>query len=106
MPFPMTLSSSSLKRSTSGSGYTFLALGWGCLFWQPLGLQYGKRPAYLISLLGAVACMIWAPWATTSNQWIANKVLGGFFGSPIESLVEMSITDMYFTHERGNYLAI
>ena len=50
--------------------------------------------------------MIWAPWATTSNQWIANKVLGGFFGSPIESLVEMSITDMYFTHERGNYLAI
>lgn len=38
--------------------------------------------------------MVWAPYATTSSQWIANKVLEGFFGAPIESLCEISIADV------------
>lgn len=33
------------------NGSQFLLFGWGCLFWQPLALQYGKRPVYLISML-------------------------------------------------------
>ena len=84
----------------------FLMLGWGCLFWQPIAVQYGKRPVYLISLLATVALMVWAPHVTTNGQWIANKLLQGFFGAPVESLVEISLTDMYFTHERGFYISL
>lgn len=29
-----------------------------------------------------------------------------FFGAPIESLCEISVTDIYFTHERGTYIAL
>ena len=55
-------------------------------------------------------------------MWIANKILQGFFGAPIESLCEISVTDIvylarlmpitrltssqYFTHERGTYIAL
>lgn len=88
----------------------FLTFGWGCLIWQPLAQKFGKRPVYLLSLLGTTVShyhslrvsaithghqgiMIWAPHATTNGQWIANKVLQGTFGAPVESLCEISVSD-------------
>lgn len=38
--------------------------------------------------------MIWAPFTTTNGQWIANKVLQGLVGAPIESLCEISVSDV------------
>ncbi|RQM06462.1 hypothetical protein DH86_00002331, partial [Scytalidium sp. 3C] len=84
----------------------FLAFGWGCLFWQPVALQYGKRPVYLFSMIATLAIMLWVPHATTNGQWIGSKILQGFVGAPIESLCEISVTDIYFTHERGAYLGL
>ncbi|GME65102.1 mfs general substrate transporter [Neofusicoccum parvum] len=95
-----------LNDLNAGTGYLFLLAGWGCLFWQPLALQYGKRPVYLISILGTMGMCLWGPYTKTNGQWTASKILQGFFGAPIESLCEISVTDIYFTHERGRYLGL
>lgn len=47
---------------------------------------------------------MWAPYATTESQWLANKIIQGFFAAPIEALCEISIADIYFSHERGTYM--
>lgn len=90
-----------LADLNNGTGYLFLFCGWGCLIWQPLAMQYGKRPVYLFSILATMGIQIWAPYTKSNGQWIANKILQGFVGAPIESLCEISVTDIYFQHERG-----
>jgi MFS family permease len=90
----------------SGTGAMFLFYGWGCIVWQALALQYGKRPAYLISMGGSIIIMGLAPLCTTNGPYLANKILQGFFGAPVETLCEISMTDIWFAHERPLYLAV
>lgn len=89
-----------------GTGVMFLCYGWACLFWQPMALQYGKRPAYLVSMAASIIIMATAPLcARRRSTYLANKCLQGVFGAPVESLCEISIADIWFTHERPKYLA-
>lgn len=96
----------SLADLNEGTGYMFLMLGIGCLFWQPIALQFGKRPVYLISILGTMAVQIWAPYTKTNGQWIGHKILQGFLGAPIESLCEVTVSDIWFEHERGSWMGL
>lgn len=38
--------------------------------------------------------MIWQPHITTSGEWYAAKVLQGIFGAPMESIAEITVSDV------------
>jgi MFS family permease len=92
-------------ESLTNNPSQFLFYGWGCVIWQPIALQYGKRPVYLFSCIANTIILAVAPLCTTTGPYLANRILLGFFGAPVESLCEISITDVWFTHERAEYLA-
>lgn len=96
----------SVSDLNAGTGYLFLFLGLGALVFQPLAQQFGKRPVFLLSTLGCALINLWQPYITSNGQWIALKILAGFFSSPIESLPEISISDLFFEHERATYMGI
>ncbi|RTE85184.1 hypothetical protein BHE90_000346 [Fusarium euwallaceae] len=104
---PMSISTGiTIDTLNQGTGYMFLLAGWGLVFWQPFAMQYGKRATYLLSLAGTLACTVSGPYIRTNGQWLGRSILTGFFIAPIEALPEISVTDVYFTHERGTYLGV
>ncbi|KAM7214204.1 Major facilitator superfamily domain containing protein [Rhypophila decipiens] len=115
--FPSTLQYSVLADITrdtgistadlvQGTGVLFLFLGWGCLFWQPIATTYGRRGVYLLSTLLTVPLMVWTAYTKSLPEWYINRVLLGLVVSPIESLPEMSIPDVFFAHERGAWMSL
>ncbi|ETS85585.1 hypothetical protein PFICI_03610 [Pestalotiopsis fici W106-1] len=115
--FPLTLQYSVLSDITAdtgittaalvqGTGLMFLFLGWGCLFWQPIALAYGRRGVYLISALASVPLMVWTAYTRSEGEWYAHRIIIGFFGACIESLPEVSIPDVFFAHDRGTWMSL
>lgn len=49
---------------------------------------------------------MWSPYVTSAGGWYARSILLGFVSSPVEALPEISVTDLYFAHERGWYMGL
>ncbi|KIX95713.1 uncharacterized protein Z520_08420 [Fonsecaea multimorphosa CBS 102226] len=96
----------SIADINTGTGLQFLFAGWGCLFWQPVALTYGRRGVYILSSLLAIGPMIWTVYTTSTSIWWAHRSLLGLIVAPVESLGEISVSDLFFAHERGNYMGI
>jgi MFS family permease len=89
-----------------GTGIMFLFFGWACLIWQPIALTYGRRGVYLITTLLTIPLMVWTAYSTSASEWFAHRMLIGIVVSPIESLCEVTVMDLFFAHNRGTYMGI
>ena len=96
----------STANLVQGTGVMFLFFGWACLLWQPIALVYGRRGVYLITMLLTVPMMVWTAYSSSSSEWFAHRVLIGIVVSPIESLAEVTVFDLYFAHNRGTYMGL
>ncbi|EEH08397.1 membrane transporter [Histoplasma capsulatum G186AR] len=88
------------------SAFCFLFLGLGCVILQPIAMKIGRRPIYLVgSLLNFVGCIVGRFQTTIEMQWATN-ILTGFGAAPVDSLVQITTTDIFFAHEKGTRLSL
>lgn len=95
----------SFNQLNTSSALCFLFLGLGCLFLQPTALKLGRRFVYLICTILAIVANAIGINATNVQYMYAINALGGFAAAPVDSLVEISSTDVFFAHERASKLS-
>ncbi|KAG5806262.1 hypothetical protein H9Q74_009001 [Fusarium xylarioides] len=85
---------------------TTLLQGMGNLIWMPLVVKFGRRPVYVISFVLFTATTFWAGGASTYDSTLAARILLGFSSGAAECLAPLTISDIFFLHERGTIMAM
>lgn len=80
---------------------TLLFLGVGVVFFQPLGMKVGRRFVYIMCTVLVIVAMAVGSKAEHIGSIWASNVLSGLAASPVDTLVEISATDVFFLHERS-----
>ncbi|KAH6967707.1 serine/threonine kinase 16 [Ilyonectria sp. MPI-CAGE-AT-0026] len=82
------------------------SLAIGSLLLIPFALKFGRRPLYLSSTILQFALSIWSAKMQTVADLMLINILQCFFGSLAEVIVQMTIADVFFVHERGRMNAL
>ncbi|KAI9708381.1 MAG: hypothetical protein M1820_004085 [Bogoriella megaspora] len=85
---------------------TALLQGVGNLIWMPLLIKYGRRPVYIVSFTCHTGMAAWAGGATSYASELAARILLGFFAGAGECIGPVTISDIFFLHERGTFMAL
>lgn len=96
--------SSATLTNTYAIGCATLAMGAPMLI--PFALKYGSRPVYVISSVAQFLISIWAAKTMTAADWWGVNSLQCWIGALAEVLIQMTIADVYFVHQRGRMNAI
>ncbi|KAK3068985.1 hypothetical protein LTR53_013030 [Teratosphaeriaceae sp. CCFEE 6253] len=85
--------------NTYAIGCATLAVGAPMLI--PFALKYGSRPVYVFSSIAQFAISIWAARTQTAGDWWGVNSVQCWLGALAEVLVQMTISDVFFVHQRG-----
>lgn len=99
------LTGATFPTLNNATALCFLFLGIGCLFLQPTALKLGRRFVYILCSILAIIANIIGSRAKSIKYIYAAQIIAGFAAAPVDSLVEISTTDVFFQHERAQYLS-
>lgn len=84
------------------SGLCFVFIALGCVMLQPCALKLGKRFVYLVCTALQIAGNVTYAKATSVHHLYAASALVGFGSAPMYSLIEISVMDFYYQHQRAS----
>jgi len=88
----------------TAAGVLFIGIGYWTLLASPMPTLYGRRIQYLICLLWSLVGSIWFANIKTKEDAIWCQLFVGASESCAEALVQASLSDLYFQHQRGTVL--
>jgi MFS family permease len=85
--------------------YTALFQGLGNLLWMPLITKYGRRGVYVVAFSIYVITAVWCSVATQYANFLVARIIMGIAAGAGECLGPLTISDVFFLHERGAVIA-
>ena len=77
------------------------ALAIGAIILVPFSLKLGRRPIYIFSTAAQCGLSVWLARMQNVADLMAPNVLTCIVGALAEVLVQMTVADIYFVHQRG-----
>ncbi|KAF2270158.1 MFS general substrate transporter [Lojkania enalia] len=96
----------SLQRASYLTSLQIAIIGGAPLFWRPLSTRYGRRPIFLISLIGSLAFNIGCAKTTTYASMAVCRALCAFFICPASAVGSVVVVETFFKKERARYMGI
>lgn len=81
-------------------------LGAAPLFWRPLSQAYGRRPVFLISLIGSLIGNVGCALSPSFGTMALCRAITAFFISPAASIGSQVVSETFFKAERARYMGI
>lgn len=86
--------------------FNVFMFGVGNVFWVPLMRVVGKRPVYLLAMVGLCMMNVWSSKATTYGELLAARICSGFAAAAADATVPAVVADMVPAQDRGHYMMI
>ncbi|ORY18116.1 major facilitator superfamily domain-containing protein [Clohesyomyces aquaticus] len=99
----LNISISTLAHSTA---WLILTIGLSVFITNPLAKIVGKRPVYVLAIIFLTIVNIWGAAAKSYSSFLGSRIVGGFAMAPYEILVQATIGDLYFVHQRATRIAV
>ena len=97
------ISVNTLSQSTA---WLILTIGISLFFANTYAKIYGKRPVYILAVVIMFVGSVWGACAKEYNSFLASRIFSGFGMAPYEVLVQSTLQDIYYVHERATRIAI
>ncbi|KAK0712568.1 major facilitator superfamily domain-containing protein [Lasiosphaeria miniovina] len=92
-----------LAQSTA---WVILMIGLALFLTNPLAKIIGRRPVYILAIVIMFVTSVWGAAVSEYNSFLASRVIAGIGMAPYEVLVQCTIGDLYFVHERATRIAV
>jgi MFS family permease len=96
----------SLQQTSYLTSLQIAIIGGGPLFWRPLSTRFGRRPIFLISLIGSGLFNIGCAKTTSYAAMATCRAFTAFFICPASAIGSAVVVETFFKKERGQYMGI
>ncbi|KAK3321778.1 major facilitator superfamily domain-containing protein [Apodospora peruviana] len=73
---------------------------------NPLAKLIGRRPVYILAIVMMFITSVWGAAVKEYDSFLASRIVSALGMAPYEVLVQCTIGDLYFVHERATRIAV
>lgn len=96
----------SLQRTSYLTSLQIAIIGGAPLFWRPLSTRFGRRPIFLLSLIGSALFNIGCAKSQSYGAMATCRAFTAFFICPAAAIGSAVVVETFFKKDRAKYMGI